>query len=60
MANLVTRVREKLKLSELELAERLGVNRSTVYRWEHDVSDISGPAKLLLEKMLSGQREATQ
>lgn len=59
MDNLVTAAREKLKLSHEELAEKLGVHRTTVRRWEQKgrVSRFVAP---IIEKMLKGKREVTQ
>lgn len=59
MDNLVTAAREKLKLSHKDLADKLGVNRSTVSRWEKKgrVSKFVAP---IIEKMLKGKREAAQ
>ena len=47
----ISRIRTKLGLSQAELAERLGVNQSTVQRWVKG-KPISGPASKLLEQMV--------
>lgn len=59
MDNLVTAVRTQLNLSHKQLAEKLGVDRSTVSRWEKKgrVSKFVAP---IIEKMLRGKREVVQ
>lgn len=44
-------LRQRLGLSQQELAERLGVNQTTVHRWENNERRMSGPAQKLIEQM---------
>lgn len=55
MDNLITAARDRLNLGQAELADMLGVHRTTVTRWENG-KPIKGPAKLLLENMLAKAR----
>lgn len=43
-------LRRKLKLTQAALADKLGVEQSTVHRWERGERRISGPAQKLLEQ----------
>ena len=42
------------------LAAKLGVSLSTLYRWSHGVSPISGPGLILLKKMTKGNLPTTE
>lgn len=50
--------REVLGLSQVEMADRLGLDSVTVSRWERGVQSISQPAmvRLALERLLGEQR----
>lgn len=44
-------LRSKLGLSQSEFAELLGVNQSTIARWEREERRIGGPASKLLAQL---------
>ncbi len=46
----IRRARAKLDETQTEFAHRLGVDQSTIHRWEQEA-----PAKPLLQKFLSGE-----
>ena len=52
----VVQLRENLGLTQVELAERLGVSHVAVHYWETGKRVPSGPASILL-KQLQGQSE---
>ena len=52
----VVNLREKLGLTQVEFAERLGVSHVAVHYWETGKRSPSGPASILL-KQLQGQSE---
>lgn len=45
------KLRKRLKFSQAEMAEELGVNQTTIHRWERGERPITGPARRLLEQM---------
>ena len=49
-------LREKRGWTQLDLATRLGVEQSTVSRWERDISRPIGVYLRLLERLLAGRR----
>jgi DNA-binding transcriptional regulator YiaG len=61
----VRAIRQTLKLTQAQLAERMGVDQSTVSNWENG-SDPRGPAKKLLcqlaaeKDFLPREREAAE
>jgi DNA-binding transcriptional regulator YiaG len=50
----VKKIRERLGLSQAELAERLGVEQPSVSRWEND-QPMSRPIRKLLEQLSTGK-----
>jgi len=46
---LLRRCRVALGLSQSEMAQALGVQKTTVYRWEHGVAPIGNPERLSRE-----------
>ena len=49
----IKRLRKSMGLTQGELAERLGVHRQLIYRWESGLNEVkSGPARVLLERLL--------
>lgn len=51
-------IREKLGLTQVALAERAGVDVSTVWRWENDGVPKRGPARAFLERLAEDARQA--
>lgn len=51
-------LRQKLKLSQPELAKRAGVNVSTVWRWENEGVPENGPARAFLDQLARQAKEA--
>ena len=49
-------LREKRGWTQLELATRLGVEQSTVSRWERDISRPIGIYLNFLQRLLAGRR----
>ena len=49
-------LREKRGWTQLDLATRLGVEQSTVSRWERDISRPIGVYLNFLERLLAGRR----
>ena len=49
-------LREKRGWTQLDLATRLGVEQSTVSRWERDISRPIGVYLSFLERLLAGRR----
>ena len=49
-------LREKRGWTQLDLATRLGVEQSTVSRWERDMSRPIGVYLSFLERLLAGRR----
>lgn len=54
LANRVKRLRKKMNWSQLELAMELGVEQSTVSRWERGVTEPAGLYAKSLDRMLAG------
>jgi DNA-binding transcriptional regulator YiaG len=53
----ITKLRKRLgDITQAELAEMLGVNQSTIWRWENGGRKPSGPAAILLAQIA---KEAT-
>ena len=52
----VRRIRDKLGVTQAQLAERLGVAPNTVYRWEADRVAITSPMAQLL-RLLTKERK---
>ncbi len=50
----IRQLRRDLNLTQAELAERLGLNPSTVCHWETNRSSPTGPAELMLRQMQAG------
>ncbi len=44
----IKKVRKRLKLTQTELADKLGVTKTTVLNWEHKISK---PSKLALRQL---------
>lgn len=57
VGNEVRKLREKLRLTQAELAQRLGVTQTCVSYWEAGIRSPRGPAAILLET-LAGQSGA--
>jgi DNA-binding XRE family transcriptional regulator len=45
--------REKMRLTQTDLASRLGVTETTIYRWETDKAPISKTVELALKQIRS-------
>lgn len=58
MDNEILSARTELGLSQEELAEELGVDRSTVTRWENGATKAPNPARRLVAEMLERHRKA--
>ncbi len=46
----IKKLRQRLGLTQSELAERLGVDQATIHRWEKGAKP-SGPAEKLLQQI---------
>jgi DNA-binding transcriptional regulator YiaG len=57
-AQLIRRAREKVGESQAVFGRRLGVDQSTVHRWETKGPPSNGPARKALERELSAIEEA--
>ena len=44
-------LRKKLNLTQAQLAEKVGVNLATVWRWENEGIPSRGPARAYLSKL---------
>lgn len=44
-------LRKKLNLTQAQLAEKIGVNHATVWRWENEGIPSRGPARAYLDKL---------
>jgi len=51
-------VREKLRLTQAQIAEELGVKENTVYRWENDRLPISKTVWLALAQLETLKKES--
>ncbi len=51
-------IREKLGLTQVELASKAGVDVSTVWRWENDGVPKRGPARAFLERLAEDAKAA--
>lgn len=51
--NLISKARRSLGLSQTEMAKAMGVNQSTVWRWEEGKLRISPLAELAVEHLLA-------
>ena len=51
------RLRERLALTQQELAKEIGVHPMTVSKWETGASGIPGPVARLVERMDAERRE---
>lgn len=56
----VTEIRKKHNLTQPALAERAGVDVSTVWRWEHEGVPKRGPARAFLERLNSDTPQPEQ
>lgn len=45
------KLRKNLKLTQAQLAEKVGVNHATIWRWENEGVPTRGPARAYLEKL---------
>lgn len=54
LANSVKRLRKKMNWSQLQLAIELGVEQSTVSRWERGITEPAGLYAKSLDRMLTG------
>lgn len=44
-------LRKRLRLTQSQLAEKIGVNLATVWRWENEGIPTRGPARAYLDKL---------
>lgn len=44
-------IRERLNLTQQEMAKGVGVNVSTIWRWEASGVPVKGPAMMLLDRL---------
>ena len=44
-------LRKNLNLTQAQLAEKVGVNHATIWRWENEGVPTRGPARAYLEKL---------
>ncbi len=49
----VRKLRERLGLTQAQLAEKLGVNQTTIHRWEMGTRQLRGPAIKLLAELVA-------
>jgi|GEM_PF-5767906 len=49
--------REKMRLSQIDLAERLGVTATTIYRWENGLAPISKTVVLAMRQIKAELRK---
>lgn len=47
----VLAIRRKLNLSQAEMGQKIGVDQSTIHRWETKKRNPRGPARKLLEQL---------
>ena len=50
----IKRLRKRLKLTQLKLADKLGVTRATVINWEHRLAKPSRLARRQLDRLERG------
>lgn len=55
----IRRIRERLNLTQVELAERLGICQGTVSHWEKGIRNPTGPAIRLLRMLAENALEKT-
>ena len=48
----IRKARDALNESQTQFATRLGVNQTTISRWENAIIPIAGPGRILLERLL--------
>jgi transcriptional regulator with XRE-family HTH domain len=51
-------IRERLKLTQVEFAERVGVTSNTVARWERDEMGIREPIARLIQRIAASEKAA--
>lgn len=56
MADELKRIRGRLRLTQQELADQLGVSRVTVARWETGLRTISEPVARLIRRLAAEAR----
>lgn len=49
--------RERMRLTQTEIASRLGVTETTIYRWESDKAPISKAIELALKQIRTELRD---
>lgn len=54
--DLIRRMKERERLTDGQLAERLGIDRATLYRWRK--GDIGKPASILIPLVAADRQEA--
>lgn len=47
----IKRLRERLGLTQAQMADRIGVNQSTVHRWEEGILPPNKPCEKLLQQL---------
>ena len=47
----IKKIRKRLKLTQTQLADKLGVTKTTVLNWEHQISRPSKLAKRQLDRL---------
>lgn len=52
----ILKIRERLKWTQAQLAEAVGVTWNTIARWERDEVGIGEPAARLIRRILAEQR----
>lgn len=50
-------LRKKLNLTQPQLAEKIGVNLATIWRWENEGIPQRGPARAYLSKLAEEARQ---